>query len=110
MCERFLRKLNFYSHFKVEKVIFNFTKTKLNLQVLVRLYESYNIFTGLHHAVSMGTIDSHAKPIYTSQTDRNYDSEDENTHRRRLRHTSSTELYAKPSHYSKGDIREQVTQ
>ncbi|XP_037822384.1 uncharacterized protein LOC119611006 [Lucilia sericata] len=62
---------------------------------------------GLHHAVSMGTIDSHAKPTYSSQADRNYDSEDENTHRRRLRHTSSTELYPKPSQYSKGDIREQ---
>lgn len=56
----------------------------------------------------MGTIDSHAKNSYSSHTDRNYDSEDENTHRRRLRHTSSTELYPKPSQYSKGDIREQV--
>ena len=58
----------------------------------------------------MGTIDSHShsKTSYFSQADRNYDSEDENTHRRRLRHTSSTELYARPSQYSKGDIREQV--
>lgn len=56
----------------------------------------------------MGTIDSHTKPTYSSQADRNYDSEDENTHRRRLRHTSSTELYPKASQYSKGDIREQV--
>ncbi|KAM7353346.1 uncharacterized protein ACRADG_005440 [Cochliomyia hominivorax] len=63
---------------------------------------------GLHHAVSMGTIDSHAKSSYSNHhSDRNYDSEDENTHRRRLRHTSSTELYPKPSQYSKGDIREQ---
>uniref|UniRef100_A0A1I8PWH9 Uncharacterized protein n=1 Tax=Stomoxys calcitrans TaxID=35570 RepID=A0A1I8PWH9_STOCA len=62
---------------------------------------------GLHHAVSMGTIDTTSKPIFSSQTDRNYDSEDENTHRRRLRHTSSTELYPRPSQYSKGDIREQ---
>lgn len=57
----------------------------------------------------MGTIDTTSKPTYTSQADRNYDSEDENTHRRRLRHTSSTELYPKPSQYSKGDIREQVS-
>ncbi|XP_073821594.1 uncharacterized protein [Musca autumnalis] len=65
---------------------------------------------GLHHAVSMGTIDTittNTKPTCSSQSDRNYDSEDENTYRRRLRHTSSTELYPRPSQYSKGDIREQ---
>uniref|UniRef100_A0A1B0A612 Uncharacterized protein n=1 Tax=Glossina pallidipes TaxID=7398 RepID=A0A1B0A612_GLOPL len=62
---------------------------------------------GLHHAVSLGTIDSSMKPSYSTQIDRNYDSEDENTGRRKLRHTSSSELYSRPSQYSKGDIREQ---
>uniref|UniRef100_A0A1A9WLV9 Uncharacterized protein n=1 Tax=Glossina brevipalpis TaxID=37001 RepID=A0A1A9WLV9_9MUSC len=67
----------------------------------------YLFLIGLHHAVSLGTIDSSMKPSCSTQIDRNYDSEDENTGRRKLRHTSSTELYSRPSQYSKGDIREQ---
>ncbi|CAD7000240.1 unnamed protein product [Ceratitis capitata] len=66
---------------------------------------------GLHHAVSLGTIEvaskSSAAAASSSHYDRSYDSEDENMSRRRLRHTSSTELYPRPSVYSKGDIREQ---
>ncbi|XP_028898642.2 uncharacterized protein LOC105216148 [Zeugodacus cucurbitae] len=63
---------------------------------------------GLHHAVSLGTIEVASKSsVATSHYDRSYDSEDENMSRRRLRHTSSTELYPRPSVYSKGDIREQ---
>ncbi|XP_050320665.1 uncharacterized protein LOC126753344 isoform X1 [Bactrocera neohumeralis] len=63
---------------------------------------------GLHHAVSLGTIEVASKSsAASSHYDRSYDSEDENMSRRRLRHTSSTELYPRPSVYSKGDIREQ---
>lgn len=40
--------------------------------------------------------------------DRNYDSDEGRPIRRRLRYTYTSELYTKPSHYSKGDIREQV--
>lgn len=40
--------------------------------------------------------------------DRNYDSDEGRPARRRLRHTYSSQLHAKPSQYSKGDIREQV--
>jgi len=45
---------------------------------------------------------------YSSHMDRSYDSEDEHTGRRRLRHTLSTELQPRTSVYSRGDIREQV--
>ncbi|XP_036328524.1 uncharacterized protein LOC118740893 [Rhagoletis pomonella] len=63
---------------------------------------------GLHHAVSLGTIEMACKSAAaSSHYDRSYDSEDENMSRRRLRHTSSTELYPPSSVYSKGDIREQ---
>ncbi|XP_034667545.1 uncharacterized protein LOC117901047 isoform X1 [Drosophila subobscura] len=63
--------------------------------------------TGLHHAVSLGNIEVSAKATYSSHMDRSYDSEDENTGRRRLRHTLSTELQPRASVYSRGDIREQ---
>ncbi|XP_041450683.1 uncharacterized protein LOC111080405 isoform X2 [Drosophila obscura] len=63
--------------------------------------------SGLHHAVSLGNIEVSAKATYSSHMDRSYDSEDENTGRRRLRHTLSTELQPRASVYSRGDIREQ---
>ncbi|XP_017097944.3 uncharacterized protein [Drosophila bipectinata] len=63
--------------------------------------------TGLHHAVSLGNIEVSAKSTYSSHIDRSYDSEDEHTSRRRLRHTLSTELQPRTSVYSRGDIREQ---
>nr|XP_041631901.1 uncharacterized protein LOC108074348 isoform X1 [Drosophila kikkawai] len=63
--------------------------------------------TGLHHAVSLGNIEVSAKATYSSHMDRSYDSEDEHTGRRRLRHTLSTELQPRTSVYSRGDIREQ---
>ncbi|KAH8283470.1 hypothetical protein KR018_003431 [Drosophila ironensis] len=70
--------------------------------------ETKNIsFTGLHHAVSLGNIEVSAKNTYSSHVDRSYDSEDEHTSRRRLRHTLSTELQPRTSVYSRGDIREQ---
>ncbi|XP_017075659.2 uncharacterized protein LOC108110908 [Drosophila eugracilis] len=64
-------------------------------------------FTGLHHAVSLGNIEVSTKTTYSSHMDRSYDSEDEHTGRRRLRHTLSTELQPRTSVYSRGDIREQ---
>ncbi|XP_044315696.1 uncharacterized protein LOC108038212 isoform X3 [Drosophila rhopaloa] len=63
--------------------------------------------TGLHHAVSLGNIEVSTKTTYSSHMDRSYDSEDEHTGRRRLRHTLSTELQPRTSVYSRGDIREQ---
>ncbi|XP_017047595.1 uncharacterized protein LOC108092497 isoform X2 [Drosophila ficusphila] len=63
--------------------------------------------TGLHHAVSLGNIEVSTKATYSSHMDRSYDSEDEHTGRRRLRHTLSTELHPRTSVYSRGDIREQ---
>ncbi|XP_068151483.1 uncharacterized protein [Drosophila tropicalis] len=63
--------------------------------------------TGLHHAVSLGNIEVSTKATYSSHMDRSYDSEDEHTSRRRLRHTLSTELQPRTSVYSRGDIREQ---
>ncbi|KMY87977.1 uncharacterized protein LOC6730915 isoform X7 [Drosophila simulans] len=63
--------------------------------------------TGLHHAVSLGNIEVSTKTTYSSHMDRSYDSEDEHTGRRRLRHTLSTELHPHTSVYSRGDIREQ---
>ncbi|KAH8412053.1 hypothetical protein KR222_007942, partial [Zaprionus bogoriensis] len=62
---------------------------------------------GLHHAVSLGNIGLSAKATHSSHMDRSYDSEDEHTGRRRLRHTLSTELQPRTSVYSRGDIREQ---
>ncbi|KAH8353697.1 hypothetical protein KR084_012763 [Drosophila pseudotakahashii] len=63
--------------------------------------------TGLHHAVSLGNIEVSTKTTYSGHMDRSYDSEDEHTGRRRLRHTLSTELQPRTSVYSRGDIREQ---
>ncbi|KAH8392093.1 hypothetical protein KR215_000522, partial [Drosophila sulfurigaster] len=62
---------------------------------------------GLHHAVSLGNIGVSSKATHSSHMDRSYDSEDEHTGRRRLRHTLSTELQPRTSVYSRGDIREQ---
>ncbi|KAH8271738.1 hypothetical protein KR044_003402, partial [Drosophila immigrans] len=72
-----------------------------------RQYKLNNSFAGLHHAVSLGNIGLSSKATYSSHMDRSYDSEDEHTGRRRLRHTLSTELQPRTSVYSRGDIREQ---
>ncbi|XP_055918727.1 uncharacterized protein LOC129950833 [Eupeodes corollae] len=61
---------------------------------------------GLHHAISLGNIETSAKSN-SYQVERCYDSEDENMGRRRARTQSPSDLYHKTSVYSKGDIREQ---
>lgn len=64
-------------------------------------------------SVRLGTdkapISNPYQATYSSHMDRSYDSEDEHTGRRRLRQTHSTELQPRTSVYSRGDIREQVS-